>query len=201
MKIIYKAAKILSIAIFIWLAGYVAFCAAAATAKPERPDDVTDAIVVLTGGSHRIQTGLELFAKGRALHLFISGVNPKVTRAEIAAQWNGDTALPPCCITLGQEATTTLQNAVEVRNWIAEKGYTSLRLVTAKYHMPRAMLELRHALPGVEIIPNPVTRHETGPGEEWFWHITFEEYNKTLLRAAMLAFTPSPGPVHAEVAG
>jgi uncharacterized SAM-binding protein YcdF (DUF218 family) len=186
-----KAGKILTIVLFIWLAGYVAFAVNSIAARPQQEEQITDAIVVLTGGNFRVHTGLELFAKGRALHLFISGVNPQVTRREITSLWEGETALPPCCITLGSKSNTTIENAAEVREWVKEKGYTSLRLVTSGYHMPRAMLEFRHALPEVDVIANPVTRKDTGPGEEWFWHITFEEYNKSLYRWLVLLVTPT----------
>jgi uncharacterized SAM-binding protein YcdF (DUF218 family) len=36
------------------------------------------------------------------------------------------------------------------------EGYHSLRLVTASYHMPRSMLEFTRAMPGIDIVPNPV---------------------------------------------
>ncbi len=190
IKYIKMTALVLMAFVFLWLAGYLAFSANSLLAKPQRPNEVTDAIIVPTGGNNRVKTGLELFAQGRARHLFISGVNPQTTKWEIMKMWEGDVALPPCCITLGHDAETTIENAQEARQWISENAYTSIRLVTSGYHMSRAMLEFRHALPGVEIIKNPVPYKDYGPSDKKFWEITFSEYNKWLFRGIILTFTP-----------
>ncbi|GJL84591.1 MAG: hypothetical protein DHS20C02_03660 [Micavibrio sp.] len=177
-------------AVFLWLAGYMAFSVSSLAAKAQHPDETTDAIIVPTGGNKRVKTGLELFAQGRASHLFISGVNPKTTKWEIMKLWDGEPALPPCCLTLGHEAETTRENAQEAREWVQEHEYTSVRLVTSGYHMSRALLEFRHALPDVEIIKHPVPYKDYGPTEKKFWAITFSEYNKRLYRGFLLTFTP-----------
>ncbi len=188
------AKKIVSItlipAVFLWLVGYVAFSVSSLSTTPERKSETTDAIIVATGGNHRIKTGLELFAGGRASHLFISGVNPNTTKRSIMKLWKGDTALPPCCITLGREAKTTRQNAKEARQWVAENDYTSVRLVTSGYHMGRAAMEFRHAMPGIDIIRHPVPYKDYGPGERRYWAIAFSEYNKSLLRGLILFLAP-----------
>jgi len=176
--------------LFFWLAGYIAFSVAALSAHPADGTETTDTIIVLTGGNHRIKTGLELFAEGRARHLFISGVHPHVSKQDITAMWDGDTALPPCCLSIGYDSTTTLQNAMEVRKWMRGNHYTSLRLVTSGYHMSRAAMEFRHALPGVTIIQNPVPHKDYGALDKKFWVITFSEYNKVILRSLLLALIP-----------
>ncbi len=178
-------------ALLVWLGGYAVFALSALRVpSQEAGGDTTDAIIVLTGGNHRIKTGLELFAAGRARHLFISGVNPKVSTRDVTAMWNGDTALPPCCITLGHEAETTFENAQEARQWIAGHDYTSAILVTSTYHMKRALIEFRHALPGVDLTPYPVPYKDYGPKDRYFWILAFSEYNKGLLRRFQLFFIP-----------
>ena len=57
-----------------WALGFVSF---ASTLPQEPPDEsiTTDAIVVFTGGSLRLEAGLQLLAAGKARKLFISGVH------------------------------------------------------------------------------------------------------------------------------
>jgi uncharacterized SAM-binding protein YcdF (DUF218 family) len=59
-------------------------------------------------------------------------------------------------ITLGRTATSTRGNGMEIGNWAREHGIASLRVVTAGYHMPRSLLELRRNLPDVTLVPHPV---------------------------------------------
>jgi uncharacterized SAM-binding protein YcdF (DUF218 family) len=116
----------------------------------------TDAIVVLTGGSYRLQTGFRLLEAGQARHLLVSGVHRGVEPAELLAIAPLRRDLLECCVTLGYEAEDTITNAAETAEWAAANRVQSLRLVTAGYHMPRAVLELSRSLPGVVIVPHPV---------------------------------------------
>ncbi len=126
-----------------------------------------DAIVSLTGGSTlRIKTGVDLLTAGAGERLLISGVNPSVDADAVRAQTGGEPALFACCIDLGREALTTVGNAAETAAWADEHGYESLLVVTSNYHMPRSLLELRHAMPDVELIAHPV-RSGVDPARTW----------------------------------
>jgi uncharacterized SAM-binding protein YcdF (DUF218 family) len=138
--------------------GFVRF----ADSLPPPTDDptITDAIVVLTGGGDRISTGIALLEAGKAQRLFVSGVN---NRVDIAALLKvGRTAgAPPSPdlasrIDLGHTAGDTFGNAEETADWMQEHRYKTMRLVTADYHMRRALIEFRMAAPDIEILPNPV---------------------------------------------
>lgn len=166
----------------LWAVGYLWFAGSVLFMGGQRGAETTDAIVVLTGGNNRIKTGLDLFAKGRALHLFITGVHPQVSKDKILAMWDGDTALPPCCITIDRKAVTTSGNAKETRQWLEENNYASIRLVTSNYHMRRALIEFRQAMPDADIIAHPVPQRESGHGVFKFIAITFSEYHKTIVR-------------------
>lgn len=176
--------------ILLWAVGLVAFTMNVVTMSPQNEDETTDAIVVLTGGSERVEEGLKLFATGRASHLFISGVHEDVKKSEITGLWKGNTAMPPCCVTLGYEATTTEQNALETRKWLEEQDYQSIRLVTGNYHMPRAYNELAHALPGIDIYANPMKQPDLDYFSTRFGKLVFIEYHKWLYRKVTLLITP-----------
>jgi uncharacterized SAM-binding protein YcdF (DUF218 family) len=50
----------------------------------------------------------------------------------------------------------TLGNAIETKRWAENRGFRSIIVVTSNYHMPRALAEIAHQLPGVELVPYPV---------------------------------------------
>lgn len=173
----------------LWLAGFAVFSVVSLLGLPEKSARTTDAIVVLTGGQNRVDQGLILFAEGKASHLFISGVHKDVKKREITSRWAGETSLPPCCIALGKDATTTIENASETAEWAEENDIQSIRLVTSNYHMPRAKLELSKAMPEVEILANPIKQDDLDTAEKRIWHLLFSEYHKYLLRFMQLLFS------------
>ena len=174
----------------LWAFGYGAFVTKVLALAPQNPDKATDAIIVLTGGHERIETGLDLFAEKRAPKLFISGVHEGVKMEEIAREWkgldNGSTALPACCMALGHQALSTIENASETKAWMEREKVHSVRLVTSPYHMPRAVMEFRSLIPDAEIIPHAVSDENLTPNNQFFWFITFIEYHKWLVRALQL---------------
>ena len=124
-------------------------------ARPALPSQA-DGIVVLTGGPERIEAGLRLLAAGRAAHLLISGVGRGPELGEFTARANLDPALLAARVTLGRMATSTRTNAEETQPWARDKAIHSLIVVTAAYHMPRALVELRRAMPEIALYPAPV---------------------------------------------
>lgn len=190
--------------------GYLWFAANLPT-EPADPGRETDAIVVLTGGSRRVEVGLQLLADRRAPRLFVSGVSRGVERADILRAAPGAVGVPAGAIALGYGATDTIGNAVESAHWMRLNGLRSLRLVTATYHMRRSLLEFRRAMPEVELIAHPVLP-DSFKHESWWRHpgsaaLIASEYAKFL--AAMLrhalddlgaAIRPSPDPSEAKPA-
>jgi uncharacterized SAM-binding protein YcdF (DUF218 family) len=171
------------LALALWIAGLFRFIAMI----PEQVIDQTtpsDAIVVLTGASGRMSTGLELLARGQARKLFVSGVYRGVdvaTLLEVSKRRPDDLS---CCIEVGHAADNTIGNATETAAWIEQQGYSSLRLVTSNWHMPRSLLEFREAMPDIRLIPHPVFHPEVKLDRWWAWPGTagliFREYNKFL---------------------
>lgn len=148
------------------------------------PTSKTGAIVVLTGGSGRVDAGLELLDRNLAAKLFVSGVyrGLDVRRLLQLARRNPDDL--ESRIGIGN-AVDTIENASETADWAARHQISSLRLVTAAYHMPRSLLEFRHAMPKVRIVPNPVFPGHVKLEEWWAWPGTTAlfvgEFNKFMM--------------------
>jgi uncharacterized SAM-binding protein YcdF (DUF218 family) len=165
--------RILSFAVLLYLLGYAAF--AVLLPQPAQ-EERTDAVVVLTGGANRMERGLDLLKRGVARRMLVSGVARTVRPPELAARYPGHDALFACCIDLGREAVDTRSNAEEVSRWMAKHKFTSVRLVTTDWHMPRARFELSRRLGGdVTVVGDAV---ESNPR----FRQLFTEYNKYLLR-------------------
>ena len=126
-----------------------------------KPDRHADGIVVLTGGSSRVSDALELLAAGYGKRLLISGVHPTSAASDISRSVSENQSLFNCCVDLDHSAVNTRSNAAETRRWAYERGFKSLIVVTSNYHMPRAIVELSHAMPDIELIPFAVV------GDKW----------------------------------
>ena len=110
---------------------------------------------MLTGGARRVETGLALLAAEPDTRLVVSGVGRETDWPDLARLAGADPALGPR-VTLGRAAASTRGNAAEVAAWARAHRLGRLRVVTADYHMPRAMLELRRALPEAVLLAEPV---------------------------------------------
>ncbi|MBM3597549.1 MAG: YdcF family protein [Alphaproteobacteria bacterium] len=175
-----------------WLSGFFWYAATIPT-RVDEPLQTTDAIIVLTGGSRRVETGLLLLVERLAPRLFVSGVNRDVERADILRVVPGLPADLVEAIALGYGATDTIGNSVESAHWMRQQGLRSLRLVTANFHMRRSLLEFRHALPEAELVPHPVFP-ENFKRDDWWRYpgsaaLIASEYSKYL--AALLRHTLS----------
>jgi uncharacterized SAM-binding protein YcdF (DUF218 family) len=154
-----------------------------------------DGIVVLTGGSSRVNDAFELLASKRGRRLLISGVYPATNRGEISRVLPEYERLFACCVDLDRSAVNTLGNAIGTKRWAQEQGFRSLIVVTSAYHMPRARAELAHQLPGVELIPFPVITEKLR-AEPWWSHastarLLFSEYVKYIVAAIRMRLDPA----------
>lgn len=123
---------------------------------PAPPLPEVEAIVVLTGGSGRLEAGLAALAAAPGAILLVSGVHRATDLAALAARAGVDPDFARGRIVLDSVAADTRGNARETARWAAERRISRLALVTAAYHMPRAEAEFRRAMPGVDIAPHPV---------------------------------------------
>jgi uncharacterized SAM-binding protein YcdF (DUF218 family) len=126
-----------------------------------KPASNADGIVVLTGGSSRVSDAMELLAGGYGKRLLISGVHPTNAVSDISRSLSDNQSLLSCCVDLDRSAVNTRSNAAQTRRWARDRGFKSLIVVTSNYHMPRAIVELSHAMPDVALIPFAVV------GDKW----------------------------------
>lgn len=166
-------ARLFSLAVLLWVLGFVWF----AVALPgPGPDMVTDGIVVVTGGPGRIPRGLALLEAKQARRMLISGVDRRVRPQDMIAEYHASPRLIACCVDLGAESVDTRSNADETAAWVAQHRYRTLRLVTTDWHMARARFELARVLDRRVTILSDGVRSEPG------FLVLMKEYTKYLLR-------------------
>jgi len=187
-----RLAGLLVLPILAWIAGLVWYAATPPAPSALEASRPVDAIVVLTGGSERLRAGLDLLEIAPDTDLFITGVPTTVNVEDL---WRALDRHPPpdleAHVTLGHAAADTLGNAWETAAWARAHGYTSLRVVTAAYHMRRALLEFRHVMPDIRLLPHPVYPPHVKQKEWWRFPGTAAllagEYTKYLVALARVS--------------
>lgn len=145
-------------------------------------EEHTDAIAVLTGGRNRITEAVRLFNNKEADHLFISGVEKNTSLRDILKKSNL-VVYNPGGVELGHKATNTVENALEIKEWIEKNDIRSLRLITSNYHIPRSLAEIESYDLPLKIIVHPVYSENVS---QYWWQswgtfkLIFGEYNKYL---------------------
>ena len=164
-----------SLLLLVYALGFVLF--AFTLGKPAQPNaPATDAAVVLTGGPGRIEHAIDVLKQHKAQRLLVAGVDPSVTKADLAQRIPGSWKWLACCVDLGSESVDTRSNAEEAGRWLARRNYRSLRLITSDWHMRRARYEFQRALGKKYDLVSDAVRTEPS------LVTLFGEYNKYLLR-------------------
>ena len=168
-------ARLGALLLLFYALGFVLF--AFTLGKPASADEpATDAAIVLTGGPGRIEHAIEVVRDHQAKRLLVDGVDPSVTKADLARRIPGSRPWLACCVDLGSESVDTRSNAEEAGRWLAGHDYRSVRLITSDWHMRRARYEFEKVLGRkYELITDAV---RTEPS----FLTLFGEYNKYLLR-------------------
>ena len=171
--------RFFAILMVLYLLGFIVF---SVTLGTPAADGRTDAAVVVTGGSGRIEHGIDVLSAGQAKRLLIAGADPSVTKPDLVRRLRGKKRLVNCCVDLGSESVDTRSNAEEAKRWLDRHGYKSYRLITSDWHMRRARYEFRRVLGRkYTVVPDAV---RTQPP----FMTLFGEYNKYLLRRIAVLF-------------
>jgi uncharacterized SAM-binding protein YcdF (DUF218 family) len=187
---------ILFVVALLYAGGFLAFV----MSLPHTPADAVrgDGIVVLTGGEERLDAAAALLEQGAGQRLLISGVHTNITKADLKSLVHGGARFD-CCADLGYAALNTTGNAAEAAAWARSNGYHSLVIVTADYHMPRALNEFAAEMPGIRLLPFPVEEEDIDIREWWtdlhtlrVLHLEYAKY----LRSLLLRVIGSPAGTH-----
>ena len=187
----------------IWAVGLFAFTERVARSTPAREPSRADGVVALTGAgsNERIGAAMELLQDGKAKRMLVSGVSREASREDIRTVSRAVRRLYDCCVDLGFNAADTVGNARETQEWANSLRYDSLIVVTADYHMPRAMLELHGAMPAVSLTAYPVATSVVDVNRWWRTsggvRLMVGEYMKYLAilgREAILGLGPDDTP-------
>jgi len=174
-----------------WFGGFAAFVAGLPDPDAEPAVADVEAVAVLTGGGGaRIKKAMAIFSAGAGARLLISGVHPDTALDDLKALWTGPDDRFVCCIDTGVAARTTKGNAEEIAAWAKARGFGRVAVVTSDYHLPRTLLELRRAAPGLAAVPvaAPSPRGLKG------WRRLHTEYAKFQVRRAGLLVEGRPAP-------
>jgi uncharacterized SAM-binding protein YcdF (DUF218 family) len=177
----------------IWSGGFLWFALTLSSGPPDS-GTATQGIVVLTGGRDRMMVGVQLLGRGLGQRLLISGVNENISDDHLNRVLGLDQGPKPdlfgCCIDTGRDARDTVGNASELARWAAHHGYDSVRIVTAAYHMPRALVEIRRVAPSLTLVPHSVYPDNVKLDQWWAYQGTTRvlatEYNKYIVSLARL---------------
>lgn len=142
----FSSALLLLFFITLWMASSV-YSELPEPAKLDKEFEPVDVIVCLAGGRGRIRKALELYDQGFGKILYISGTDPQVQMKEILKELRWVGPLDERKIVLENISTNTIQNAEQVRQYLEEKRYRSVLLVTSIYHVRRSHYIFRKVLP------------------------------------------------------
>ena len=173
-------ARFFSFLILLYALGFILF--GVTLGRPAKADVRTDAAVVVTGGTGRIEHAMKVLEQGKAKRVLIAGADPLVTKKDLVARFGAKAKLVRCCVDLGSESVDTRSNAEEAQRWLSRHKYKSVRLITNDWHMRRAAYEFRRSLVRQYEIVHDAVRTEPG------FATLFSEYNKYLLRRAAVWF-------------
>lgn len=175
-----------------WGGGLAWFVSVASRPLPLPP--ASDGIVALTGGASRIETAFRLLAEDRGRLLLISGIGGNADFPTLAHRAGVEPAAFAGRVTLDRAATTTHGNAIETEAWVRAHDIRSLIVITGYYHLPRALAELRRAMPWVTLHPFPA-QNPAEPARRVPLRILVEEYTKYLaVVAGISGWLPSRDP-------
>ena len=169
----------------------------------QHPPQQADVIVILSHWDDtivRARAGADLYKRGLARTVFVPRMERMKGHEEIAQRGitipeNRDLLItileglgvPLAAIeTSGQEVTDTWDEAQQASHFIEAKGYTTVLLVTSKYHARRAYLIFKDALRGKATVISVPSPYDSSDPEVW-WKQSEEikrvvmEYQKLLV--------------------
>ncbi|MBI2495808.1 MAG: YdcF family protein [Candidatus Omnitrophica bacterium] len=135
-----------------------------------------DAIVVFAGGvgesgeagggyQERVKQAVDLYQQGLAPRMiFSSGYTFVFREAEVMKELAINHGVPASAVLLETKAANTYENITFVAKILRQERWRSILLVSAPYHMRRAILTWRKTAPDISVVPLPV------PASQFYRH-------------------------------
>jgi uncharacterized SAM-binding protein YcdF (DUF218 family) len=200
------------ILLLLWLGGLGWFIAQVPVSGDLSVDDA-ETVIILTGGSMRVQEGMAVFAAKQSKKVLISGIGTGVTMQDILSMAEGDVAFFAAeddfvdshqhddvvhdeqenmvQMVLGSMATSTFTNAYESKIFMDLNHFTSATIVTSNYHVPRTKMIFRHVMPKYKFDYHPVYSwgllNADGLDYKAF-RVIMREYNKYLFTVGLISY-------------
>lgn len=163
-----RGGRVAAAGLILLLSGGAAIPHLLARRLPAPSAEISDAVLVLTGGENRIAEGFRAWKEGMGKELFILGAGREAKLASVLPRETGMSPADLMRIHIEGWSTNTLENAFSAKSAVTSRAYRRVVLVTSDYHVPRAYLALRAVLPpAVSISVMPVTSDWTKKGA---WH-------------------------------
>lgn len=147
-----------------------------------------DAIVVVSGDTDRIQHAIDLYKKGYAPKLILSGAQKEGPTSNAFAMHleASRSGVPDDAVLLEEKAINTFENALYVKDIVTSNGFKSLILVSSPYHQRRVYETFRSVFRGSGIrlqnSPSPYSKWKADNWWEGYYTkvLTAEETTKIL---------------------
>lgn len=176
---------VIAVDIMLWGAGFAWFMQKVPNYPIQHIPESFNTLIILTGGSDRIEQGMALAKRHGVEQVFISGVGDGVSQQDLIEK---NTDIP---VFLGHKARDTIGNIQEILEWTEERSIKSYIIVTAYYHIPRVKLEFEKAHKSihsatVNSIYYPIYP-QVAPRDRWWkspisLYLLLSEYHKYLYR-------------------
>lgn len=123
-----------------------------------------DVIIALGGDKrcHREKHAAELYKRGLASHIIVSGVQYGygVHTGEAAKRYVVSQGVPESAVTIIRDTWNTRTEAIRLRDIMKKNGWRRGIVVTAAFHTRRALHTVEEAAPDLEFISSPVPAWE-----------------------------------------
>lgn len=130
-----------------------------------------DAIVVVSGDDDRMKHAIDLYKKGLAPKLILSGAaSDGLTSNALAMHLEASAAgIPNEVVIMEERATNTYQNALYTKEIINNQGMNNIILVSSPYHQRRVYETFRSVLKGSSIrLQNSYSQYSEWKYDNWW---------------------------------
>jgi uncharacterized SAM-binding protein YcdF (DUF218 family) len=182
LKRLYRLLLFISCLSIAWLIGLFIFIISMQSEKYD--NQKADVLLILTGGSERLNEGFKIFKSTDAKRIIISGVGEGVKKSDFSKYFSSY-SVDPKLVILGKTALDTVGNALEANIFMQTNDYKKMLVVTSIYHLPRTKIVFALENPDIDVSYHCVISNNYLSRSWNNIDIIISEYNKTLAYTAI----------------